>query len=58
MVICRHERYRGSSTIRFTDGDPDALRPWKTTNQVRRCGLCSLLFMAQHIVIWIVSVST
>ena len=31
---CRHERYRGSSTIKFNDGDPDSFRPWKTTNQV------------------------
>ncbi|EIE24043.1 histone-fold-containing protein [Coccomyxa subellipsoidea C-169] len=30
----RHERYRGSSTIKFNDGDPDSFRPWKTTNQV------------------------
>ncbi|CAK0751284.1 hypothetical protein CVIRNUC_002056 [Coccomyxa viridis] len=30
----KHETYRGSSKIRFSDGNPDALRPWKTTNQV------------------------
>lgn len=31
----RHERYRGSSQIKFSDGDPDSSRPWKTTNQVQ-----------------------
>lgn len=31
----KHERYRGSSQIKFSDGDPDSSRPWKTTNQVR-----------------------
>ena len=31
----KHERYRGSSQIRFSDGDPDSSRPWKTTNQVQ-----------------------
>ena len=30
----KHERYRGSSQIKFSDGDPDSSRPWKTTNQV------------------------
>ncbi|DBA72785.1 hypothetical protein WJX79_005325 [Trebouxia sp. C0005] len=30
----KHEKYRGSSQIRFSDGDPDSRRPWKTTNQV------------------------
>ncbi|KAA6422401.1 MAG: PF05951 family [Trebouxia sp. A1-2] len=29
----KHEKYRGSSQIRFSDGDPDSRRPWKTTNQ-------------------------
>ena len=31
----KHERYRGSSQIKFSDGDPDSSRPWKTTNQVQ-----------------------
>ena len=35
----KHERYRGSSQIKFSDGDPDSSRPWKTTNQVEFLGI-------------------
>lgn len=37
----KHERYRGSSQIRFSDGDPDSSRPWKTTNQVHFATWCT-----------------
>ena len=30
----RHEAYRGSSQVKFADGDPRSNRRWKTTNQV------------------------
>lgn len=36
----KHERYRGSSQIKFSDGDPDSSRPWKTTNQVQFSAPC------------------
>ena len=47
----KHERYRGSSQIKFSDGDPDSSRPWKTTNQVQGLLTHCAVFNSSHAVL-------